>query len=99
MLRREGYAAPISDAAMEKNLIRRDVVYLLGEYDTTPQFGFDGSCGAMAQGPNRLDRGIAYHKYISGKYGAKHRIVKVPNCGHNGRCMLVADEAREVLFP
>jgi hypothetical protein len=53
----------------------------------------------MAQGPNRLARGENYFKYISGKYGANHRFVLVPNCGHNGRCMLVADEARSTLFP
>lgn len=99
MENRMGYAAGLSDEAMQKNLARRDVVYLLGEYDVTPQFGFDASCGAMAQGPNRLQRGLDYFAYITGKYGAKHTLVKVPNCGHNGRCMLVANEARAVLFP
>lgn len=99
MENRTGYAAALPDDGMKKNLARRDVVYLLGEYDVTPQFGFDASCGAMAQGPNRLQRGLDYFAYITGKYGAKHRLVKVPNCGHNGRCMLVANEAREVLFP
>jgi hypothetical protein len=99
MEKRTGYAAGLADDVMQKNLARRDVVYLLGEYDVTPQFGFDASCGAMAQGPNRLQRGIDYFGYITGKYGAKHKLVKVPNCGHNGRCMLVANEARETLFP
>jgi pimeloyl-ACP methyl ester carboxylesterase len=96
---RTGYAAALSDDLMKQNLIRRDVVYLLGGYDTTPQFGFDSTCGAMAQGPSRLERGLSYFHYITGKFGAKHRVVQVPNCGHNGRCMLVANEAREVLFP
>ncbi|MBI2686576.1 MAG: alpha/beta fold hydrolase [Acidobacteria bacterium] len=99
MENRSGYAREIADESMQKNLLRRDVVYLLGEYDVTPQFGFDSTCGAMAQGPNRLQRGLDYFSYITTKYGAKHRLVKVPNCGHNGRCMLVANEAREVLFP
>ncbi|MBM3786499.1 MAG: hypothetical protein FJW30_19245 [Acidobacteria bacterium] len=96
---RAGYAAAVPDERMKQNLVRRDVVYLLGEYDVTPQFGFDSSCGAMAQGPNRLKRGRDYHAYINSKYGAKHKLVPVPNCGHNGRCMLVANEARETLFP
>lgn len=99
MENRTGYAAPLGDETMRKNLARRDVVYLLGEYDVTPQFGFDSSCGAMAQGPNRLQRGVDYFAYITSKYGARHKLVKVPNCGHNGRCMLVANEAREALFP
>jgi pimeloyl-ACP methyl ester carboxylesterase len=97
--KKTGYAGGMEDDLMKKNLARREVVYLLGEYDVTPQFGFDGSCGAMAQGPNRLQRGLDYFAYITAKYGAKHKLVKVPNCGHNGRCMLVANEAREVLFP
>jgi pimeloyl-ACP methyl ester carboxylesterase len=96
---RAGYAAGMTDTLLKENLAKRDVVYLLGGYDTTPQFGFDATCPAMAQGATRLERGVAYHTYITGKYGAKHRLVKVPNCGHNGRCMLVADEARGVLFP
>ena len=99
MANRTGYAAAVEDAVMVKNLVRRDVVYLLGEYDVTPQFGFDASCGAMAQGPHRLQRGLDYFAYMQGKYGAKHKLVLVPNCGHNGRCMLVANEARETLFP
>lgn len=99
MEKRTGYAAELAQEVMQKNLLARDVVYLLGEYDVTPQFGFDTTCGAMAQGPNRLQRGLDYFSYITGKYGAKHRLVRVPNCGHNGRCMLVANEAREILFP
>jgi pimeloyl-ACP methyl ester carboxylesterase len=99
MENRTGYAAPVSLETMKQNLVGRDVVYLLGEYDVTPQFGFDGSCGAMAQGPNRLQRGLNYFDYITTKYGAKHKVIRVPNCGHNSRCMLVANEAREVLFP
>lgn len=99
MENRTGYSAPIPDDSMKANLVRRDVVYLLGGYDTTPQFGFDSTCGAMAQGPNRLQRGLDYFTYITTKYSANHRLVQVPNCGHNGRCMLVATEVRPVLFP
>lgn len=97
--KRTGYAASIPDETLKQNLVRRDVVYLLGGYDQTPQFGFDNSCEGMAQGPNRLARGLSYHAYITGKFGAAHRVVKVPDCGHNGRCMLVAEQARAVLFP
>ena len=99
MENRTGYAAAVSDDVMRTNLARREVVYLLGGYDTTPQFGFDSTCGAVAQGPNRLQRGLDYFTYITTRYAAKHRLVQVPNCGHNGRCMLVANEARAVLFP
>lgn len=99
MEKRTGYAANLAPETMRKQLLERDVVYLLGEYDVTPQFGFDTTCGAMAQGPHRLQRGLDYFRYITETHGAMHRLVRVPNCGHNGRCMLVANEARAVLFP
>jgi hypothetical protein len=38
----------------------------------------DGSCPAMAQGPTRLARGQAFHKYVSEKFGAKHGVTLVP---------------------
>jgi hypothetical protein len=96
---RAGYAAPISDEDLRKNLIARDVVYLLGELDTLPIGGFDGSCPAMAQGPTRLARGLNYWSYMRSGYGARHKLVLVPFCGHNGRCMYTADQAMPVLFP
>jgi pimeloyl-ACP methyl ester carboxylesterase len=97
--RRTGYAEKIPDETMRRNLLDRDVVYLLGGYDVTPQFGFDTNCEAVAQGPNRLERGKSYFEYITRRHGAKHRLVVVPSCGHSGRCMLVANESRPVLFP
>jgi pimeloyl-ACP methyl ester carboxylesterase len=99
MERRTGYAAKIPDETMRRNLVERDVVYLLGGYDVTPQFGFDTNCEAVAQGANRLERGKPYFEYITGRHGARHRLVVVPSCGHSGRCMLVANESRPVLFP
>jgi hypothetical protein len=96
---RAGYAAKVSDADLRSQLAGRDVVYLLGELDTLPRYGFDSSCPAMAQGPDRLSRGVAYWNYINSKFGAKHKLVVVPACGHNGRCMYTADASLPVLFP
>jgi hypothetical protein len=96
---RAGYAASVPDAELKSQLAARDVTYLLGELDTTPKYGFDGSCPAMAQGPDRLARGIAYFNYITSKYHARHKLIVVPACGHNGRCMYTADAALPVLFP
>jgi len=94
-----GYAEKVPDEELRRNLSTRDVTYLLGELDTLPLFGFDGTCPAMAQGPNRLARGVTYWNYMQSKYKAKHQLTLVPNCGHNGRCMFTADEALPVLFP
>ncbi|HTS20212.1 MAG TPA: hypothetical protein VMN79_00250 [Casimicrobiaceae bacterium] len=96
---RTGYAAGVSDAALKRQLVTRPVTYLLGELDILPLYGFDQSCPAMAQGPTRLARGVAYARYVTEALGAPHRVVLVPACGHNARCMLGAEASLAVLFP
>lgn len=97
--KRVGYAAPLSDGRLRKQLVSRPVVYLLGELDTMPLAGFDSSCPAMAQGPSRLARGQTFGAYVNQKFGAKHRVAVVPLCGHNARCMFTADPSLKLLFP
>ncbi len=96
---RGGYTAKIPDEQLKKQAASRPVIYLLGELDILPLGGFDGSCGAMAQGPTRLARGEAYGKYINEKFGAQHQVKIVPLCGHNGRCMFTSEVALPLVFP
>ncbi|HEX4949281.1 MAG TPA: alpha/beta fold hydrolase [Blastocatellia bacterium] len=96
---RTGYTAKLSDETLKKQLAARSVVYLLGELDTTPLAGFDGSCPAMAQGANRLLRGQAFAKYVQQKFGAKHQVTTVPLCGHNARCIFTAEVTLPLIFP
>ncbi len=96
---RAGYAAKLSDEQLKKQLAARSVIYLLGELDTTPLAGFDGSCPAMAQGANRWLRGQAFAKYVNQKFGAKHQVTTVPLCGHNARCIFTAEVALPLIFP
>jgi pimeloyl-ACP methyl ester carboxylesterase len=97
--KRAGYNMSLSDDDIRKQMAARNVTYLVGEFDTLPVYGFDSSCPAMAQGPTRQARGINYWNYMKLKYKAEHRLVIVPACGHNGRCMYTADMALPVLFP
>jgi hypothetical protein len=96
---RVGYTARIADERLKQQLAARPTVYLLGELDILPLARFDASCPAMAQGPTRLARGLAYGKYVNEQFSAQHRTVVVPACGHNGRCMFTAEAALPVLFP
>lgn len=96
---RTGYTANVPDETLKKQLAARPVTYLLGEIDILPLGGFDSSCPAMAQGPTRLARGKAYHKYVTQKYNAHHELKVVPLCGHNARCMFTSDVALPLLFP
>lgn len=97
--KRTGYNASLSDDELRTQLVARDVTYLVGEFDTLPVYGFDSSCPAMAQGATRQARGINFWNYVKSKYKAEHKLVIVPACGHNGRCMYTADIALPVLFP
>jgi pimeloyl-ACP methyl ester carboxylesterase len=96
---RTGYASRLTDDQLKKQLAGRPAWYLLGELDILPLGGFDSSCPAMAQGPTRLARGQAFHKYVTGKFGAQHKLTVVPLCGHNARCMFTAEVALPILFP
>jgi len=84
---------------LKKQLAARPTTYLPGEIDILPLGRFDGSCPAKAQGPTRRARGEAFAKYVKEKFGAKHKVQIVSECGHNARCMFTAGEAVPILFP
>jgi pimeloyl-ACP methyl ester carboxylesterase len=96
---RAGYSAQSSDDQLKRQVASRPVTYLLGEIDVLPLGGFDGSCPAMAQGSTRLARGRFFGKYVNERYGASHKTVIVPLCGHNARCMFTSDVALPLIFP
>ena len=96
---RNGYSTKLGDDRLKKQLAVRPTMYLLGELDILPLYGFDGTCPAMAQGPTRLARGLAYARYVSEKYGAQHKTLVVPACGHSARCMFTAEPVLPLLFP
>lgn len=96
---RNGYATRLGDEQLKKQLAARPTTYLLGELDILPLYGFDSGCAAMAQGPTRLARGLAYARYVNERFGAQHKALVVPACGHNARCMFTWDMALPLLFP
>jgi pimeloyl-ACP methyl ester carboxylesterase len=94
-----GYAATHKPEKIRAQYAARPVTYLIGELDTLPIAGFDSTCVAMAQGPDRFSRAKAYFEHVTKRHGAKHDFVPVPLCGHNNRCVWTADVALPVLFP
>ena len=81
----------------------RRVVYLLGTADNDPNHRvLDRSCAAMAQGPHRLARGEAYHRYIVRFLGPDaertHRKVLVEGVGHDHAGMWAAPAGQAALF-
>jgi pimeloyl-ACP methyl ester carboxylesterase len=96
---RTGYSALLTDEQIIRQLMARPVTYLLGEADVLPLGIFDTSCPAMAQGPTRLARGLALHKYVNESLHGHHRMVVVPFCSHSQRCMFTSDVALPLMFP
>jgi pimeloyl-ACP methyl ester carboxylesterase len=96
---RPRYSSTLTDEQITKQLLARSVTYLLGEADVLPLGVFDTSCPAMAQGPTRLARGVAFHKYVTENLHAHHGLVIVPFCSHSQRCMFTSDKALPLLFP
>ena len=96
---RIGYSAKFSDEQLKKQLAARHTAYLVGELDILPLYGFDSSCSAMAQGPTRLFRGLAFGKYVNENYGAQHKTLVIPACGLSARCMFTAEPTLPLIFP
>ena len=96
---RPAYSSTLTDEQVTKQLVTRYVTYLLGEADVLPLGVFDTSCPAMAQGPTRLGRGRAFHKYVNEHLHARHNLIVVPFCSHSQRCMFTSDVALPLMFP
>lgn len=94
-----GYTAQMSDDQLKKQLASRTTTYLLSQVDTLPLGGFDGSPSAMAQGATRRARGEAFVKYINEHLGASAKVMIIPECGHNDRCVYTTDAVLPVIFP
>jgi pimeloyl-ACP methyl ester carboxylesterase len=94
-----GYVEEMTADQIRKQLVDRPTTYLLGQVDTLPLGGFDSSENAMAQGPTRRARGEAFYKYVTETMGAKHKIIIVPECGHNDRCIYTTDVVLPAVFP
>ena len=96
---RMGYTQNEDAAVLIRQLTMRPATYLLGEDDVFPVALFDASCAAMAQGPTRLARGRAFAAYVNQRLGGHHTVTIVPVCGHDVRCMFMANAALPALFP
>jgi pimeloyl-ACP methyl ester carboxylesterase len=95
-----GYTTNMSADQLRRQLVSRTALYLLSQVDTLPLGGFDGSPAAMAQGPTRRARGEAFVKYLDEHLGAANsRVLIVPECGHNDRCVFTTDAVLAALFP
>jgi hypothetical protein len=88
------YVGDTSAAAwesLERNYAAANVIYLLGADDTDPaQVDLDTSCAGEAEGPERLDRGKAYFRYLRNRHGQdfRHQLWMVAGVAHVGSRMV-----------
>jgi len=101
MEQRPAYAAATSPDELERRYVSRRVIYLLGTRDTNPNHpALDKSCMAEAQGATRYARGHAYAAVMAARNGGapNHRVVDVPDVGHDGDAMLTSGCGLAALF-
>ncbi|TFZ50813.1 hypothetical protein E5C26_13300 [Serratia proteamaculans] len=91
--------------AVRQRYATADITYLEGEQDTGNSPGtfykiLDKSCAAQAQGPYRLQRGIAYVAYDRRFIApdAKRNLLIVPGCAHDVACVFPSATGRSALF-
>lgn len=83
----------------------RDVTYMVGAQDThSDSKVMDHSCGAEAQGRNRVERQLGYLRYerfLSQAWdmAIAHRQFQVPGVGHSAERLFAAPVVAQGLFP
>ena len=101
--RAPGYVDPDPRRSLERYL-GRDVTIVLGDLDHDGASRLlEVSPAAMAQGANRLDRGLRYDQHVRELARAaglpfRHRLVRLAGVGHTAADVLAAPDAREIVF-
>lgn len=90
-------------AAIPERYRARNVVYLLGDADTsTTDASLDKSCEGEWQGSQRLERGTLFYQYLANVYGSTvystHSKVVVAGIGHDAKGMYVSAKGVAALF-
>lgn len=81
----------------------RRVIYFLGAEDNDSEGRYLArGCAAMAQGAQRLQRGVAYYHYMAFLFGPdvheRHSKIIVPGVAHSARGMFTSDHGVAILF-
>jgi hypothetical protein len=95
------------DGTAQQNLERyvaRDVTIVLGAEDRDDAaLLLEVNAAAMAQGANRLERGINYGRYIhklarEAGLAASHQVIELDGVGHAAGDVLAAPQTRSIMF-
>jgi hypothetical protein len=84
--------------------LSRDVTIVLGAKDSdSAALLLEVSPPAMAQGTNRLERGIHYDEYVrtlarAAGLSTQHQLIRIPAVGHSAADVLIAPQVRNAMF-
>lgn len=97
------YMGRVGPVGLTRRYGEHRVVYLLGDADNDPRStSMDKSCGALAEGANRYERGLRYWAYLPSVYGPniqrQHQLFVVPKAGHNVYAMFQHPAAKSALY-
>ncbi|HEV2370628.1 MAG TPA: hypothetical protein VGS19_00550 [Streptosporangiaceae bacterium] len=106
---RYGFDDPPAYVDMEsqqylERYLRRDVTMVLGAEDRDPAaLLLEIHPPAMAQGPNRLERGVFYHDHVQkmaqrAGLPVQHRFVTLPGVGHDAGAVLADQQVLGIVF-
>ena len=101
--RAPGYVDADPGRSLERYL-GRDITIVLGELDNDEaSLLLEVSPAAMAQGANRLDRGLRYDQHVRALARAaglpfRHRMIRLAGVGHTAADVLAAERTREIVF-
>jgi hypothetical protein len=101
MENRPAYLNDRTPQQLEAVYAARRVDYLVGGDDDDPQqAALDRSCGAEAQGEQRVARAEGYYRYMQARHpdDLKQTFHVVPGVGHNGARMLTSECALSAMF-
>ncbi|WP_434112537.1 alpha/beta hydrolase [Paraburkholderia caffeinilytica] len=88
--------------ALESRYARREVTVLLGGADCDPQHpALDRSCAAQTQGAHRLERGLAYARYMALRHpdaAARHHTFVIDGVGHDAKGIFASAPGLAALF-
>jgi hypothetical protein len=96
------YVASLDTGTIHDQYGQRQVIYILGENDTSTAPPLDTSPPANLQGAYRFERGSIFFNYLQDDYGAdilNHQVREtVPGVGHDSAAMYTSSPALKWLF-
>jgi len=93
------YMEETGATTIRNNYMNRNLIYLIGEFDTGGQ---SDNCARDIQGENRLLRSFIFFSYLGNYYGdsvyQNHHLAEIPNAYHDFEDMVFSDCGPSVYF-